>query len=404
MPRLTVSAIALAAIALAACESNGHTRYASVGTVGQKGPPGAQGPQGPAGQDGQDGQDGAQGPAGPAGPQGEPGGNFATGDTGMIATGGLIGPSGVGGTGLLANLGDPSTSIPVVSDTASSGGTLLTSTATGIDTLIAQTDLPDEITSVTGAVTETVANVGDALTGFGENGEPLVDGVTGAVSPILTASLGGGTLAGDSDGSSLIGLSILSPEQETGTLAEVGVATDGTLLNLDLATGSDTALEVGDLASVDLGPVTDGVNDLLDTTGLSEVTDADGAVGGLLAEVTDPLNDLLSGDTGGLDDVADPVTDLLADATDPITDLLSGNADGLGDVAGPVEDLLSGDLGDMADLGGPVEDLVTGVSAPLSDLTDPLADLTGGDSEEDTSSPLDPITGGLLGLLGGGGR
>lgn len=290
MSKLPMTAIALVAIAaLAACESNGHTRYASVGTVGpgganggsgsdgQNGSPGAQGPAGPAG------PQGPSGPAGPTGPQGEPGGNFALGDTGMIATGGLVGPSGVGGTGLLANLGDPSASIPVVSDTTASGGSLVTSVGNGLNAAIDEANLPTELASVTGAVTQTVTNVGDALESFGSEGTPLVDGLTSSVSPVLAASLGGGTVAGDESASSLIGVSVLSADQQSGTLADIGIASGDTLINADLSTGSNTALEIGPLISVDLGPVTGGVNDLL-------------ASGGDVPET--PLDPVLSGATG----------------------------------------------------------------------------------------------------------
>lgn len=333
MPKLPMTAIALVAIAaLAACESNGHTRYASVGTVG---PGGANGGNGSDGTDGQDGGPGVQGPPGPAGPagpqgpsgpQGEPGGNFALGDSGLIATGGLIGPSGVGGTGLLANLGDTSTSIPVVSDVSTTAGSIVSATGSNLDAALGETNLPTELASVTGAVTQTVTNVGDALESFGTDGAPLVDGLTSAVSPVLTASLGGGTLAGDESASSLIGVSVLSPDQQSGTLADIGVASDGTLLNADLSTSTDTALVLGSVASVDLGPVTGGVNDLLGETGLLEDTnllDLGNAEGGLLSGLTAPVQDLL---TSGEDLPESPLTPVLSGTTGLVGGLLGGGA------------------------------------------------------------------------------
>lgn len=419
MPKLPMTAIALVALAtIAACESNGHTRYASVGTIGpggaggatggngqnggtgadgtdgQNGGPGIQGPAGPAGPSGPTGATGPSGPSGPTGPtgatgaQGEPGGNFAFGDAGLIATGGLVGPSGIGGTGLLANLGDPSTNIPVVSDVSASGGTIVTAAATGIDTLVGEANLPTELTTVTGAVTQTVANVGEALEAFGSDGAPLADGLTSAVSPVLTASLGGSTLAGDGDETSLIGLSILSSEQQSGALAEVGLASGSTLLNADLSPDSDTALVVGSLASVDLGPVTDGLNGLLEETGLSDVTgmlDLGTAESGVLADVTDTVSGLLTGegDLNGL--------------TAPLDGLLSGSGD-LSDLTAPVEDLLSGS-GLLSGLTDPAEDLL-GDQGLLANLTDPVETLLSGDSDT-SETPLEPVLSGVTGILGG---
>ena len=370
MPMTAIALVALAAIA--ACESNGHTRYASVGTVGsggasggsgQNGGDGAGGQTGGPGTDGQNGGTGIQGPAGPAGPagptgptgpQGADGGNFALGNTGLIATGGLVGPSGLGGTGLLANLGDPSTSIPVISDASASIGTGVTTVGAGLDTTLGQANLPTEIASITGAVTETLTNVGGALDAFGTDGAPLVDGLTSSVSPLLTAGLGGGTLAGDENGTSLIGLSVLSDSQQSGSLAEVGIGSGGSLLNADLSTGSDTALEVGDLASVDLGPVTGGLNDVLGETGLTDVTDT---VGGLL----------------------------------------TGEGD-LGSVTAPVEDLLTGG-GLLTGISEPVEGLLTGAD-PLADVTAPVEDLLAG-TNDIPETPLDPVVDGVTGVLGG---
>lgn len=364
MPMTAIALVALAAIA--ACESNGHTRYASVGTVGPGGSNGGSGQNGGDGGDGSNGGSGVPGPAGPSGPsgptgptgaqgeQGEPGGNFALGNTGLIATGGLVGPSGVGGTGLLANLGDPSTSLPVVSDVSASGGNLITSVSAGLDGALGQANLPTELASVTGAVTQTLTGVGGALEAFGTDGTPLIDGLASSVSPLLTAGLGGGTLVGDDSGSSLIGLSLLSPDQQMGSLAEVGIASGTSLLNADLSPDSDTALNVANLASVDLGPVTGAVNGALGDAGLSDVT---GVIEGVLG--------------GGGD---------------------------LGSVTAPVEGLLSGG-GLLTGVTEPVENLLTGEGA-LGGLTEPVEDILSG-NEEAPETPLDPVVSGVTGVLGG---
>ena len=230
----TSLAVAGAALMLMACESSGSSRFASVGTVSSasQGPQGEPGPAGPAG---------ADGAPGPAGAQGELGGNFNLGQTGMIATGGLVGGGGIGGTGLLANLGDPSTSLPVVSPVAGHTGGAVASLGEHLGQLPGAPGAPAVIGDVTMAASSTITNVGDALASFGNDGAPLVDGLTGATTPLLTASLGGGTVAGGDGSASLLGISALSPDQQSGTLAEIGVASNGTLLNLDVSPSSDTA-------------------------------------------------------------------------------------------------------------------------------------------------------------------
>ncbi len=243
---------------------------------------------------------------------GADGGNFTLGDTGMIATGGLVGPDGIASTGLLANLGDPNSAPPAGGDALAQLGGTLDSAGTQMDSLVANLDVPAELTGITGAVTSTVSNAGTALTDFGTDGAPLVDGVTSSVSPVLTAGIGGGTLAGG-EGDSLLGISVLSTEQQSGGLAEVGVASGASLLNVDLSPTTDSGLDIGNLANVDLGPVTDGVGQVLDQAGLTDLGETGGA--------------------GGLGDITQPVTDLLtnADLPEPEKDgVIGGLLGGLG--------------------------------------------------------------------------
>lgn len=307
MLKVSHSVTALGAILmLMACESNGSTRFASVGQTGAQGQAANPGAQGPAGQDGAAGPQGpagATGAQGPAGPQGEAGGNFALGSTGMIATGGLVGPSGVGGTGLLANLGDPSTTIPGVSPVIGGAGSAVSTLGGQLEQLPLPQDGSVALAGLTQAASGTLVNLGDALTATGYEGAPLTDGLTSAVSPLLTAGVGGGTVAGDSGDASLLGLSVLSPDQQPGTLAELGLASDATLLNVDLAPSSDGGIALGDLATVDLGPVTGGLG------GLGDLGDnsATGLVGTLLDPVTGeagsaplPTTPLIGGLLGGL--------------------------------------------------------------------------------------------------------
>jgi hypothetical protein len=288
MRNLSMTAVATAALMLAAaCESSGHTRYASVGTVGPQGATGAPGKTGP------------QGEQGPAGPAGEDGGNVTLGDTGMIATGGLVGPDGLAGTGLLANLGDPNTTMPAGGETLTGTGTLLASTSTQLDGLLTEAGLPAELTNLTGAVTDTTANIGTALVDAGTDGAPLVDGLTSSLSPLLSVGAGNGSVAGDGS-DSLIGASLLSGDQASGTLLEAGIGAGDTLIGLDAATDTDTGMDLAGLVSADLGPVTENVGTVLDQAGLTDLTDITD-LGGLdqtgLTDLTAPVEDLLSGST-----------------------------------------------------------------------------------------------------------
>ncbi|KDA04180.1 hypothetical protein [Hyphomonas oceanitis] len=380
-----------AIIALSACNSSGSKRFASVGTTtpqavspkpmptetqepvtgntgGTNGTNGNNGGTtggsggGTTGGTGEGTMAGPAGPAGPAGEPGEPGQQFAFGDAGMIATGGLVGPDGLAGTGLFANLGDPSTTMPVGSDTSNGMGSVFASLEEGTNMAMNDADQTGTLSPAVAPVTQTIGNVGDTLTAFGSTGEPLVDGLTSSVAPILTASVGQATAAGDTSETSALGLSVLSPEQTSGTLGEIGVASNDTLLNVDLATSTDTGLAIGDVASVDLGPVTDGLNglnDLNDTSGstassplgLSVLSEEQNS--GTLAEVGVASNDTLlnvdlatSTDTGlTVGDVATvdlgPVTAALDDtigetlptdtSTDtPVTSAVTGLFGGLG--------------------------------------------------------------------------
>jgi hypothetical protein len=311
---MTTTVVLVAVVGLAACNSSGSKRYASVGQVGQAGPAGPQGApgaQGPAGPQGPAGNNGATGATGATGPQGEPGGNFALGDTGMIATGGLVGANGVAGTGLLANFGDSSTTIPGVSPAVAQTGAGVSTIGSGLDGLLGQSPAPAQLTQVTDAVTGTITNIGGALTDSGSTGAPLVDGLTSSVSPILSAGLGGGTIAGGADSDPLIGVSLLSPTQDTGSLASLGVASNDTLLGVDLSPASDTGVNLGGLADVDLGPVTAGLSDVGDLGSLGE---GDLLEDGLLSDITAPVGALL---TGAGDD-----TSPLAPATSGVTGLL----------------------------------------------------------------------------------
>jgi hypothetical protein len=217
---------AILVIGLSACESNGTTRISSVGQQGPqgaKGEPGAQGPAGPAG---------PAGPSGPAGPAGS--GGLGLGSTGALAVGGLVGPNGVAGTGLLANTGDPNSRLPVVSGVLVATGNTLTTVA-GQGTILA--DIVDSHTPgaipLVGTVVGVVEATGEALIRTGNGQEYLVDGVTAATGQLVNLTVGNAHVLGSSTQSPLIGASVLSPNQSQGTALTVGVASAGQVLTLD---------------------------------------------------------------------------------------------------------------------------------------------------------------------------
>ena len=428
MQKHLITTAAIGALLMAtACNSSGTKRYASIGTpgasgaagkVGPAGPQGEQGPAGPQGErgapgadgrdgiDGRDGTDGADGMDGMNGMDGQDG-NFGLGEAGMIAVGGLTGDNGIGGTGLLANLGDPSTSPPVIGEPAVSLGDTLSETGEQLAAGVGGSD-GNVVSDIIVAAADTVTATGDALSGFGNGEQPLVDGVLEAPSPILTASVGAADVVGGADGSeSLIGTSILAADQQSGTLGEIGVGSNDTLLNADLAPNSDGGLDIPGVASVDViggeGDLIDGEATLASVNLLdqSESLGGDGEVGliglsvlseeqasgtlleaGVASDDTLLNVDLAPESEGGLEIPGVATVDVVGGVEDTLggTDLLDPDSSG---------DLLA-DAGE--DLQEGLEDLLSGEGKAG------LLDGVTGSSDDDSEGGL----GGLLSGLGGG--
>ena len=224
------------ALGLAACQSDGDYRVASVGPAGptgEQGPPGAQGEQG---------EQGEQGPPGPQGEQGEPGQNFGLGDAGVIAAGGLVGPNGVAGTGLLANTGDPDSSVPAVSSLlVRTGDSVTTITSGGLQVATLIDDRLAGGTPLTASVVGVVDNIGMTLIEAGSGEQFLVDGLTAAPGTLIDVTLGEAHLIGSPAAEPLLGASILSAQQKQGKLLDVGVLSDNQLVTLR-AGSEETAL------------------------------------------------------------------------------------------------------------------------------------------------------------------
>ncbi|MBX3561257.1 MAG: hypothetical protein KF780_05535 [Sphingomonas sp.] len=263
---------------LTGCESNGSTRFTS---VGQAGPPGAQGPVGPPGAQGPAGPGGTAGSGGPGGPGGLPG----AGPLGALAVGGLIGPSGIAGTGLLANTGDPGGSVPVASGVLVAAGDTVRRVSGGPVAILAErvdAALPGAV-PIAGRVVEVIANTGQALVRTGNGQDYLVDGLTAAPGALVNLSVGNARVLGAQGQSPLAGVSALSGTQNQGEGLSVGLGSDGRVLAL-------------------AAPVA-GVG-------------ADGPVGNAVGAVTDAVAGLVAGATGGAENApASPVQGLVQSVT-----------------------------------------------------------------------------------------
>ncbi|MAN45519.1 MAG: hypothetical protein CMF04_04850 [Hyphomonas sp.] len=359
-----------ALLVLGACESTTTRRIASVGSTAN----GLVGPAGPQGEAGPKGETGLTGPQGIAGLNGADGldgisgddGNFNLGEAGMIATGGLVGDNGIGGTGLLANLGDPNTSAPALDTVSLAAGDLLSGTGEQLASVMTDASSDSALSNVVVAAADTVTNLGDTLTGYASGEEMLVDGVLDATSPLLAANIGASNIVGG-DETSALGLSVLSDTQAEGTLLEAGLANDDMLLNLDLAPNTDGGLEVPGVATVD---VIGGEGDLLNTNLLS---DTQNTVEDVITAATNPefTETLLTETTSGLEDTAGSLIETVS-ASDTGGSLLEDTTESL---TGTVEDLL-----DAEETGGLLEGL------------------TGSDEDGDVGG-----LGGLLSGIGGGG-
>jgi hypothetical protein len=269
-------------VSLSACESNGSTRFSSVSSQGPRGPQGVAGPQGPAG------------PAGPAGS-----GGLGLGGAGTLAVGGLVGPNGVAGTGLLANTGDPNSRLPVVSGVlVATGGAVQTVAGQGtILANIVDAHTPGAI-PLAGTVVGVVNATGQALVQAGNGQQYLVDGLTAAPGQAVNLTIGNAQVLGSSSQPALVGASVLSPTQSVGSALTVGAGTAGQLLTLNnSATGGSGS------------PATNPVQGVVETaagllsgttgqTGGSNPAPATNTVQGVVQGVTSGVTNLLGGGSG----------------------------------------------------------------------------------------------------------
>ncbi len=270
-----------------ACSSHGTTRVSSLGGAGQTGSSGTQGPAGPQGPAGTQGPVGAQGSEGPAGADG----NVNLGAAGALATGGLIGPNGLAGTGLLANTGDPENSPELLSQ-----GLILTGEKAQLAAGAAfySASLVDGMlpggTPIAGTVLGVADATGQTLVQTGNGEIYLIDGLTAAPGDLITATIGGATAIGGGE-DSLLGVSLLSGDQQEGSLLTLGVGSDGELVTLDTAVTGDVVGGVEDTVG--------GVTEVLPVSGDGDLGGVTGPLGGALDDPTGTLEDTVD-DGGGL--------------------------------------------------------------------------------------------------------
>lgn len=305
----TILSSAVLVLGLSACESNGSTRISSVGQKGLQGPKGDPGPAGPAGAPGAPGTPGAPGAPGTPGASG---GGLGLGPAGALAVGGLVGPNGVAGTGLLANTGDPNSRIPAVSGVlVATGGAVRTVADKGtIVADIVDSKLPGAI-PLAGRVIGVVDATGQALIQTGNGQQYLVDGVTAAPGQLVNLTVGNAQVLGSSSQSPLIGVSVLSPTQSVGDALTVGVGSAGQLVTL----GTDATNGGSGSGSPVEGVVSTVTNILPGGTGQSS-----NPVQGVVETVTGAL----SGGTGQAGSPTAPVTGTVQGVVGGVTGLLGG--------------------------------------------------------------------------------
>ncbi|MCK5745992.1 MAG: collagen-like protein [Oricola sp.] len=409
--RSIISALALSAslgFLLPACSSDGVTRVSAIGPggAGQNGQQGPQGPQGEQGPAGPQGPQGEQGPAGPQGAQGPAGadgqdGNFNLGDAGALAVGGLVGPNGVAGTGLLANTGDPDNRNELISHILEQSGREVSSVAVFL-AHISEKSAPGAA-PITGTVVDVLHNTGQSLIMTANGDAYLVDGMLAAPGTLLTATLGGATLIGDVDVETLIGASVFSAAQLEGQLVTAGVGSAGDLATADVGGVIDLLAATLQIESPQIGATIDALlpdQDLIvihsDST--LGVTVLDGLPVANNISVVDSLTGALGG-TGGLGGALEPV--LAGGDVGGALDPALGGPDGL---TGAIEPVLAG--GEIGGALNPVLDTLGGgdLGGDLTGALDPVLEPVTGDDGL-LGDALDPVTGedGLLGgLLGGG--
>jgi hypothetical protein len=261
--------IAGAALSLAACGSSGSYRVASVGSV-------------PAdtGSTGQGGSDGSSAGSG----DGATGGGGSGSGTG----------SGSGGTMTTAG-------IPVVGKVLVTAGNTVIGVSGKHNALAERINgLAPGATNITGTVTTVLRKTGQTLVDLGQGQSLILASARGKLGEVVKIDLLSKTVVAANAGSSLIGVSVLSPTVATGTLAAVNLANNGPVLTVGGGSSASGALNAvnGAIAPVNgvlapvtgaLTPVTTAVLGSSAGSGTAPITGKVGAVvGGLVGGLKGP--------------------------------------------------------------------------------------------------------------------
>ena len=301
-------------MSLSACDSSGGMRVAGVGQMPPTPDDGAAGGDGSGGSGnggsgsgsgsgsggstsaGGSGAGGSGGSSGGGGGTGGGGTGTGTGTGGMtsgllanLPIGGVVGPDGLADTGLLANTGNPSNTGAIGTVLVTAGNAVL-----GVNgqtpTLVQAVDtaVPGSV-PIAGTVSRLIGSTGQALVDTGSGKTYLVDGLTAAVGEAVSLNvLNKDVLPGS--GTQLVGASVLSTTQNSGSLATVGVDSAGNIVKA-VATplGTDNATLVSAVVPGSTGGLTGATGQLVGATaGTTPVLGTSGVTPVIGASVLSP--------------------------------------------------------------------------------------------------------------------
>jgi len=212
----------VAVLSLAACESAGSYRVASIGSV-----PGDTGSSG----NGGDGSGGGSGSGGANNGGGSGGGGTGSG------TGGGGGGAGSGGGGGGAGTGSAQAGL-VGKVLVTAGNTVIG--AAGTQNALVTGVQNNVLTPVNATVTRVLTKTGQTLVSVGNGQSLILNGTGGRIGDLLKIDLASARVVGAPSGSPLLGVSVLSPNVATGKLLGVNVGNSGPLVQVGNGTPGGT--------------------------------------------------------------------------------------------------------------------------------------------------------------------
>lgn len=210
-----LSSAALLVSTLSACSSEGGTRLGSVGI-----------PTGSSGGDGSTGTGSAGDGSGTTGTGSGGDGTTATGGTGTGDTGTSGGTAGTGSTGDSGS--GSSQGAQGLGQVLVTAGNAVMDVGSGVGGVLTPVNatLP-ATTPITGSIINTDKDLGQTLVDVGNGKQVLVKGLLGAIGDTVAITGLNTAITSPTTGSPIIGLGALSNSQPVGTVATLGVLTDG---------------------------------------------------------------------------------------------------------------------------------------------------------------------------------